>query len=549
MIREIKIENLKSLRSNSVSFDRLTLIAGANSSGKSSVLQSLLLWRNGVVAITGNEPNNIDTATFGKSLDLRSLRTHGEDGEVSVSVKFERLSGNTFTVGIGVVESDDLEHGIDQASSSDITSPSARLGSLRISTEFHGVSFESSGYSDEMEELFERDVISGLSPMGRTTSKDAPLIQHIQECLAPDDIGELRQVADGRIFYIGPFRSASSSSTEQHVETGTLVNSDGSATLGVLIRDRARMVTSPSPIDGSLRDVTLFDAVVEWASAMGLFADMELNGEELLLWDEGAQRQLPYSSLGSAVSQCLPVIVSCLRAPTGSTILIEQPEVHLHPRLQQLMGDFLLWISRSNRQVVVETHSDHLIDRVRRRIAETDSQDESHGVLCLFFQRNHRDGATLINGHRFNRFGGLPKWPAGFFDDSQNEAAEMLRAIAKKMVPGESFGESNQSAARPKSQNNDAGASAASLTLPAQTMGNSNFGRNHRIMAEAFSQLSGQIKSTRQLAEILSEYDPSFSPGSMLWNDHGAGNLGACRCAGTDERIFDRLERGTYRIL
>ena len=74
------------------------------------------------------------------------------------------------------------------------------------------------------------------------------------------------------------------------------------------------------------------------------------------------------------------------------------------------------------------------------------------------------------------------------------------------------------------------------------------YGRNHQIIASAVAPLAGSRLSTSQISDLVLAFDPSFQRGSLLVNDHAEGNAGACRCAGSDSRIFDRVERGLYDV-
>jgi len=74
--------------------------------------------------------------------------------------------------------------------------------------------------------------------------------------------------------------------------------------------------------------------------------------------------------VGFGISQILPIIVEGLRMSNTGTLILEQPEIHLHPKLQSLLFDFLYSLTLSGKTIIIETHSDHLITRMRRRIAE-----------------------------------------------------------------------------------------------------------------------------------------------------------------------------------
>lgn len=179
----------------------------------------------------------------------------------------------------------------------------------------------------------------------------------------------------------------------------------------------------------------LGEAVDYWASKFGLASgvrtkDMGRPGIELELLDPQTGRERDLTSVGVGVSQLLPVIVLCLLAQSGELILLEQPELHLHPAPQQILGDFLLGIAESGRQVIVETHSEYLINRLRLRIAD-DTFGPVQDLVQIWYARRN-DGQTQFDRMTTNRFGSFEEWPAGFFDQAPREAEEILRAVARK---------------------------------------------------------------------------------------------------------------------
>ncbi|MYA26681.1 MAG: AAA family ATPase [Acidimicrobiales bacterium] len=155
-------------------------------------------------------------------------------------------------------------------------------------------------------------------------------------------------------------------------------------------------------------------------------------GIGLSVTPKGLRREVDLTSVGVGVSQVLPVILLCLLAEPGTLIVLEQPELHLHPRLQQDLADFLLACSRSGRQIVLETHSEHLVNRLRYRIAQ-DESDEAHALVGLVFAEND-DGITRYREPEINVYGGLGEdWPAGFLDLTAREAQELVReSLAKR---------------------------------------------------------------------------------------------------------------------
>jgi predicted ATPase len=137
------------------------------------------------------------------------------------------------------------------------------------------------------------------------------------------------------------------------------------------------------------------------------------------------------TSLGVGVSQVLPVILLCLLSRAASVILLEQPELHLHPAIQLKLADFLLACSRGGQQIIVETHSEHLVNRLRRRVADDSSNTLSRSIGLLFAEQ--KDGLSRYRATTINQFGGLSQgWPEGFLDVGSNEASEFLEEALER---------------------------------------------------------------------------------------------------------------------
>jgi predicted ATPase len=119
--------------------------------------------------------------------------------------------------------------------------------------------------------------------------------------------------------------------------------------------------------------------------------------------------------VGYGIGQLLPIIVQSLVARDGM-IIIEQPEVHLHPRLQSAVGDLLVDTATSGRaQLLVETHSEHLVLRLLRRVREGVLRPAD---LAILYVDLHEDGAAFIRRLEVDEDGDLVHgWPGGFFDD------------------------------------------------------------------------------------------------------------------------------------
>jgi predicted ATPase len=150
---------------------------------------------------------------------------------------------------------------------------------------------------------------------------------------------------------------------------------------------------------------------------------------ELVLVDERTGTVVTHRDVGIGVSQVLPVLVSA-HANRGQLIAIEQPEIHLHPALQAELGDVLVESALGERRntFLLETHSEHLILRVLRRIRETTDGELAAGLQPLrpadvqvVYCRPTREGAVLhelpiTEDGEFAR-----PWPDGFFAERSRE--------------------------------------------------------------------------------------------------------------------------------
>ena len=121
-------------------------------------------------------------------------------------------------------------------------------------------------------------------------------------------------------------------------------------------------------------------------------------------------------NVGYGLSHILPIITACLVAKVGEILLIENPEVHMHPAGQTLIGSFLAKVAATGVQIILETHSDHVLNGVRRAVREktlAPSQVQIH-----FFTRRtqNEDTGSQVNTITVQENGGLDSWPDGFFD-------------------------------------------------------------------------------------------------------------------------------------
>jgi hypothetical protein len=150
---------------------------------------------------------------------------------------------------------------------------------------------------------------------------------------------------------------------------------------------------------------------------------------DLLLIDKRSNTPVTHRDVGIGVSQVIPILVSCYGL-SDSLIAIEQPEIHLHPKLQAELGDVFIEsaLGQQKNRFILETHSEHLLLRIMRRMRETYNKELPEGVLSItpedvsiVFVDPDAEGSIVME-MPLNRKGELKKaWPGGFFEEGLNE--------------------------------------------------------------------------------------------------------------------------------
>jgi predicted ATPase len=165
--------------------------------------------------------------------------------------------------------------------------------------------------------------------------------------------------------------------------------------------------------------------MVDWLQYLGVAENVETRdrgkfGHELKVILPGLSQPQDLTHVGVGVSQVLPILVMCLLAEPDTTLIFEQPELHLHPKVQTLLGDFFLSMSPLGKQCVLETHSEYLINRLRFRAAASNSYVISNRIK-MYFVEKYGDSSSF-RPVKIDQFGAIEDWPEGFFDQSPREA-------------------------------------------------------------------------------------------------------------------------------
>lgn len=129
-------------------------------------------------------------------------------------------------------------------------------------------------------------------------------------------------------------------------------------------------------------------------------------------------------NVGFGLTQLFPILVAILAAEKGDVVLVENPEVHLHPQAQQNIGSLLARAAASGVQVIVETHSDHVLNGIR--LAAKATTIAADDVAVHFFSPLQPDGVFTPKSPKLDADGRLDAWPEGFFDQFDLALSKLL---------------------------------------------------------------------------------------------------------------------------
>jgi predicted ATPase len=172
-------------------------------------------------------------------------------------------------------------------------------------------------------------------------------------------------------------------------------------------------------------DTRLRHQVNEWMKYVIPGIDIEAKiYEQINKAQVGYNGHSPYN-VGFGISYILPIIVSGLIAQKGSMLIIENPEAHLHPFGQSQIGKFLAMVANSGVQVVIETHSEHVING--SRLASIEGIIDFKEITINFFSKQEDTSEPKVNEIHLNSKADLSEWPQGFFDQQEQDLAKIFR--------------------------------------------------------------------------------------------------------------------------
>lgn len=446
MITALNIQNFKSWKQTGhIPLGKLTGIFGANSSGKTSLLQFLLMMKQTAetpdrsrVLHTGNDSTLVDLGTF---YDI--IYAHKEPGVIDFSIGWNTMKPMT----IPLLDASNTERAFDKITfGASIEGNGNGIYVKKFNYRFDGMSFGMERQKDGKYKLT-HEKFKAIRQQGRKW----PLPEPVKSYGFPDQVVAYYQNVGflpnlvlafeqlmSSIYYLGPLREYPSRSYLWAGERPTGVGSRGELAISALLASRQQGKAIQPQKEKRKRRKTLEEYVAEWLKKLGIIHGFRLTSiapnrkeYEVRVKTHPDSHEVLITDVGFGVSQVLPVIVLCFYAPEGSTIILEQPEIHLHPSIQAGLADvFIDAIKTRGVQIILESHSEHLLVRLQRRIAEEliDSND-----VKLFFAKNV-GGSSTLSLLDLDIFGEIKNWPENFFGDSMKDLAAMTDAAINRKL-------------------------------------------------------------------------------------------------------------------
>jgi len=446
MITELSLRNFKSWkRIEKMRFAPITGLFGTNSSGKTSILQLLLMIKQ-----TVESTDRLQVLDFGNDKSLANLGSfrevvHGHEttGSVGWSIRWklpEPLTiWNPENKTAALFSSDEIGFQVEIGETE-----KKRLLVKRIAYSYAGKEFamqrKATGKSPYELIVSPANDFEFVRNPGRPYDLPAPV-----KCYGfPNEVNARYQNAGflsdlqlefellfSATKYLGPLRDYPKRQYTWSGAEPTDMGQRGERVVEALLAARDANLRVSRGF--RRRRETLEQRVAVWLKELNLIHDFQVEP----ISKEGGSiyrvkvRRNPQSAdvlitdVGFGVSQILPAIVLCYYARPGSIIILEQPEIHLHPSVQAGLADvFIDAVKTRNIQIVFESHSEHLLKRLQRRIAEECITPDK---AALYFCETG-DGESRLTTLDVDLLGNITNWPKDFFGDQFGEMAAMTKA-------------------------------------------------------------------------------------------------------------------------
>jgi predicted ATPase len=447
MLQRLKLTNFKTWDQADLTFGMVTGLFGTNSSGKSSLVQLLLLLKqtkeatDRAISLDLNGPY----VSLGAYRDM--IHGHDESRRLTWTLTFERDSELALT-DPARKRGESFARGRRLIVTSEVRPRDLSAVAERLVYEIGGVKFELAP-KKATQSAFDLRAHGSEFRFKRSMGRKWDLPGPIKSYAFPDQARTYFQNASlladleasfedqiDRLFYLGPLREYPQRDYLWARSRPRDVGRRGEKWIDAILAATADKEKRNLAPKGRLRPFQ--EMIAHWLKEMGLIESFKV--EEIVTGSNRWQAKVrvrPHGAevlltdVGFGISQVLPVVTLLQYVPKGSTVILEQPEIHLHPLAQAHLADVILNAAQHRQvQVIVESHSEHLLLRLQRRVAETPNL---HDSIALYF-------CELVNGTSrlvplmMDVLGNIENWPRHFMGDAFGETYAAERARLKRMA-------------------------------------------------------------------------------------------------------------------
>lgn len=379
MLKNLSIKNFKNIEEEKFELSNLTIFTGLNSSGKTSVLQSLLLLSQ-KYSLQPNADLNHYTSFFSKFSEVRNKYLKKHTTQITaVSDEDEKYIYNLNELGIEEVNYSILKK------LAPAIKKSIKEGGNKSPDEFFTYIEK---IADMTDNLF---------------SYEDKLYYLSANRIGPEDISQIsheKKVGINGEYLIG------------YLAQNKLKNVDPAIQK---FKDNATLAYQ---VDKWLKDILGIDISANLDIVDDMHAKLSFDIEDVT--------KLNPLNVGSGNSYLLKLLILCLNCVKGNIVIIENPEIHLHPKAQAKLGEFFSFLAENGVQIILETHSEHLINKVRYQVKKDELSSKK---VHIYYKASIRDHFSAIDiddtGHFMNRKNQRISFPTGFFDTSLENLMEI----------------------------------------------------------------------------------------------------------------------------
>ena len=451
---QLRLQNFKGWKDTGVIRTApITLFFGANSSGKSSIGQFLMMLKQTMespdrkaVFYPGGKNSAVQLGSYKEMVFHRDLKNKitfdyqwglDEPFKIKDIVSDKAFSGSelSFSAEVGLNDKDQL---------------APKLYKLKYDLLEKGHIILSIGLQRQSDDKAEYKIDTKQYNLKRNMGRAWNYPDPVRFYGFPDEVVAYHQNAEfvqnlnlrheqffRSLSYLGPLRTKTERIYSWSGVDPESVGYSGENTVAAILASQSRKLGL-----GFKRFTRPFEEIIATKlKEMALIEDFkvkriseERQDYEVKLRTRGSGDWVDLPDVGFGISQVLPVLVQCFYAPPRSIILMEQPEIHLHPSAQSALADVLIDVVNSkengrdrNIQLIIETHSEHFLRRLQRRIAENKIPQ---GKVSAYFADITRSPATL-KPLELDIFGNIGNWPANFFGDEMQDIVAQSRAALK----------------------------------------------------------------------------------------------------------------------